>query len=340
MPKNSAGPLTLLAAVSLTVLTALWISTQASSALVVYCAHDAVYSAEILAEFERQTGIDVEPRFDTEATKSLGLVQLIERERAHPQCDVFWNNELLGTLALQAEGLLEPYRGSGWERMPAKFRDSDGHWVGFGARLRVWIVNTRQMTASEPDIEQLLELETSRVAMAQPMFGTTLTHYCVLARAWGLPQLQHWHQDLRLRDLREVPGNGLVKDLVAAGTCDVGWTDTDDTFVALDAGLPVALLPIRIGGSTIAIPNTVAIVRGTQRLTDAQRLVDFLTSKEIELRLATSPARQIPLGPIPAEELPSDVKPLAAWASESVDLSDLLPIRGHVLDWLRQEYAP
>lgn len=340
MPKNSAGPLTLLAAVSLTVLTALWISTQASSALVVYCAHDAVYSAEILAEFERQTGIDVEPRFDTEATKSLGLVQLIERERAHPQCDVFWNNELLGTLALQAEGLLEPYRGSGWERMPAKFRDSDGHWVGFGARLRVWIVNTRQMTASEPDIEQLLELETSRVAMAQPMFGTTLTHYCVLARAWGLPHLQHWHQDLRLRDLREVPGNGLVKDLVAAGTCDVGWTDTDDTFVALDAGLPVALLPIRIGGSTIAIPNTVAIVRGTQRLTDAQRLVDFLTSKEIELRLATSPARQIPLGPIPAEELPSDVKPLAAWASESVDLSDLLPIRGHVLDWLRQEYAP
>jgi len=340
MPKNNAGPLTLLLVVSSVVLSALWFSTQSSSALVVYCAHDAVYSTEILAEFERQTGITVEPRFDTEATKSLGLVQLIQREQAHPQCDVFWNNELLGTLALQADGLLEPYRGAGWERMPDRFRDPQGHWVGFGARLRVWIVNTRQMTASTADIEQLLELETSRIAMAQPMFGTTLTHYCVLAQTWGLPRLQQWHAELRRRELREVPGNGLVKDLVAAGTCDVGWTDTDDTFVALDAGLPVEMLPIRVADKTIAIPNTVAIIRGTTRRAEAQQLVDFLTSQATELRLAKSTARQVPLGPTTDEELPADVRPLAKWASDSVDLRDLLPVREQVLNWLREEYAP
>ncbi|MBI1346921.1 extracellular solute-binding protein [bacterium] len=340
MPRNNAGPLALLASVSAVVLLVLWWSTSSTSALVVYCAHDAVYSDEILEEFERQTGIQVEPRFDTEATKSLGLVQLIQRERAHPQCDVIWNNELLGTLALQAEGLLEPYQGPGWERIPPKFRDPQGNWVGIGARLRVWIVNHRQMTASESDIAQLLELEPSRIAMAQPMFGTTLTHYCVLAREWGLPRLQEWHADLRLRDLREVPGNGLVKDLVAAGTCDAGWTDTDDTFVAKDAGFPVDMLPIRVSRQTIAIPNTVAIIRGTKHRQEAEQLVDFLTSKEIELRLAKSTARQIPLGPTEAGELPDDVRQLATWASESVELGDLLPIRGQVLDWLRQEYAP
>jgi len=47
--------------------------SQQDEALVVYCAHDAAFSEEILKAFEKKTGIKVEPRFDTEATKSLGL---------------------------------------------------------------------------------------------------------------------------------------------------------------------------------------------------------------------------------------------------------------------------
>ena len=80
-------------------------------ALVVYCAHDAVFSEKILKQFEQQTGIKVEPRFDTEATKSLGLTNLIIREKEHPRCDVFWNNQALGTAALKEQDLLAPYQG-------------------------------------------------------------------------------------------------------------------------------------------------------------------------------------------------------------------------------------
>jgi iron(III) transport system substrate-binding protein len=189
-------------------------------------------------------------------------------------------------------------------------------------------------------VQAVLDLETSRVAMAQPMFGTTLTHYAVLCDRWGLPALQEWHRELRRRDLREVPGNGLVKDLVAAGTCDCGWTDTDDAFLALDAGSPVAMFPIDVDGRTIAIPNTAAIVRGTQREPDAQRLVDFLTSRETELRLARSSARQIPLGDIGDEHLPDEVERLRLRAAGSIDLRPLLPARNAVLDWLRTESAP
>src|SRR5262245_51615046 len=87
--------------------------------LVVYCAHDAVFAESILRHFERQTGQRIAVRYDTEATKSLGLVELIQRERTHPHCDVFWNNEVLGTLELANAGLLEPYRGSGYARIPA-----------------------------------------------------------------------------------------------------------------------------------------------------------------------------------------------------------------------------
>src|SRR5258708_32155844 len=86
--------------------------------LVVYCAHDAIYAEKILRDFEKRSRIPVAIRFDTEATKSLGLNELLIRERDPPRCEVFWNNELLGMIDLQERGLLQPYQGSGYARIP------------------------------------------------------------------------------------------------------------------------------------------------------------------------------------------------------------------------------
>ena len=110
----------LLPVVSAIALTGLWFAGMpgtgsGSDSLVVYCAHDSVYADAILKDFEKQSGIRVDVRYDTEATKSLGLVNLIVSERQRPRCDVFWNNELLGTVDLQAQGLLEPHKGTNHE---------------------------------------------------------------------------------------------------------------------------------------------------------------------------------------------------------------------------------
>lgn len=348
-------------------LAGLWM-TNAPAGLVVYCAHDAVYARQILDDFTRQTGIQVQVRFDTEATKSLGLIQLIIQERDQPRCDVFWNNELLGMVELQQQGLLEPYLGSGWQRIPERYRDADGHWVGFGARMRVSLFNIHQVSAEDATLESLLTLQPNRVAIAKPLFGTTLTHYTVLWHLWGPERLKAWHKDLHLRGLREVDGNAAVKDVVAMGTCDAGLTDNDDAFVALDDRQPVQMLPVRLAavpandsattaatseaGSgtieaknpdtrshTICIPNTAGIIKGTKRRDSAQRLVDFLASAETELALAKSKARQIPLGPIDEGQLPDEVRKLAAWSRNGIDLRPLLPDRRACLQWLKAEYV-
>ena len=86
----------------------------ASEPLGVYCSHDQLFSEPILARFTRKTGISVQVRHDTEATKSLGLVNRLIREKSSPVCDVFWNNQVLGTTDLLAHDLLEKYKGSGW----------------------------------------------------------------------------------------------------------------------------------------------------------------------------------------------------------------------------------
>ena len=278
-------------------------------------------------------------RYDTEATKSLGLVELLVREKDAPRCDVFWNNEPLGTMDLAERGLLAAYRGAGWDRIPPAFKDGDARWTGFAARLRVVIVNTGRQRADEAAIRECLAGDLSRAAIAKPLYGTTLTHYSVLWQRMGRERLTAWHRDWRARGGREANGNAAVKDLVADGACDFGFTDTDDFFEAKDDGKPVAALPVRLDdGATICIPNTVAITHGARHEAEARKLVDYLLSADTELALARSRSRQIPLGPVPEDQVPAEVRELRSWVANGVSLAGLSAARAECLAWLKEEY--
>ena len=337
----------ILAAVGIGAGVAVW-KAMHEGALVVYCAHDAIFAEGILRQFERKSGRPLVVRYDTEATKSLGLVEMLISERASPRCDVFWNNEVLGTMDLAERGALAAYRGAGWDRIPAASKDADGLWTGFAARMRVVIL---QKDISPDDEARMTTLargpelppgSLAPFAMAKPLFGTTLTHYVVLWKLWGAEQLKAWHRDTRARGLREVNGNSAVKDLVATGICSAGFTDTDDFFVALDAGAPVRLRPIQITmrdgeTRTVVIPNTVALIQGARHKEAACALIDFLLSAETEIALANSKSRQIPLGPVPPGSLPGEVAKLQESAAKSVPLADLLGARRECLAWLKSE---
>ncbi len=314
-----------------------------SDALVVYCAHDSLYADEILKSFERTTGVPVRIRYDGEATKSLGLVEAIAREGASTPCDVFWNNEILGTLRLAEDGLLQPYRGPGFERIPAQYRDPDGRWVGFAARLRVYIVNTELVAASPAYLQALSRSgpapdELPRTAIAKPLYGTTRAHYTVLWKALGGEGVQAWHQRWRAAGVREVTGNATVKNLVAAGTCALGLTDTDDYYLAVDAGDPVTMVPARVGDAVICIPNTVAITAACEQTANARQLVDYLLAAETERALANARSRQIPLGALDPGQVPPEVRELMPLVEQSWDLTQLGDARSETLSWLRTEY--
>ncbi|HVJ67955.1 MAG TPA: hypothetical protein VM510_08230, partial [Caulifigura sp.] len=241
------------------VMVAAWfaINRRPANSLVVYCAHDSIFAEGLFDRFKEKTGLEVVTDFDSEVAKSLGLVQRLEREGHNPICDVFWNNEPLGTMSLAGQGLLEPYESPEEAKRPAAFRAPGHLWAGFGVRYRVWIVNTDKLPATQEAIDERMNSgDLSRVAIAVPMYGTTLTHWSLLWNRLGPEELQKWHRSLKERGVHFVKGNATVRDLVAAGTCDLGMTDTDDFFGALDAKRPVAMLPIRVKGETIAIPNT------------------------------------------------------------------------------------
>ncbi len=293
--------------------------------VVVYCAHDREFAQEILDAFQKESGLEVRVRYDTEANKSVGLYDDLIREAGAPRCDVHWNNEILATLRLQEKGILQPYASPSAKPFPAMFKAADHTWTAFAARARVLIVNT-DLVKEDDSPTSLADLTNARwrgkVAMAKPMFGTTATHAACLFQVWGAEKASEYYRQLHQNQIAIVPGNKQVALDVGKGKYAIGMTDTDDAVAEIDAGRPVkmifpdaeARLPSKDG--VLFIPNTAAMIKGCPNPENARKFIDFLLSPDVEMRLARSKSRQIPLNPtvvidaIPHIRTPAQVRSL------------------------------
>ena len=138
-------------------------------------AHDQVYSEPILNEFELKTGIKVKTMYDTEATKTVGLVNRLIAEKNNPQCDVFWNNEIIRTIVLKKKDVLSSYNSPSASDIPNEFRDPENYWTGFAARARVIIYNTTLVKENEAPTSLFDFLDKKwdkRFVVSYPIFGT------------------------------------------------------------------------------------------------------------------------------------------------------------------------
>jgi iron(III) transport system substrate-binding protein len=277
------------------------------SRVVVYCAQDREFAEEVLADFSRQTTLAVAPKYDTEANKSVSLYEDLVREKDRPRCDVFWNNEIIATIRLQKQGLLEPYESSSARDFPPWSKAPDHTWQAFAARARVLIINTDLISEAERP-RSVLDLTDpkwkGKLVMAKPQFGTTATHAACLFEVLGAEPAKDFYRALKRNAVQIVAGNKQVAEQVAAGRYAVGFTDQDDAITELLDKKPVALVfPDRNGRAeyprlgTLFIPNTLAIVRGGPNPAGAKRLVDYLLSEGVEKRLAEGGGYQIPLNP-------------------------------------------
>jgi iron(III) transport system substrate-binding protein len=271
-----------------------------SNEVVIYVAHDQDYSEPILKDYEEKTGINVKALYDTETTKTVGLVNKLIAEKDNPQADVFWNNEVSRTVLLKERGILAPYMSPNSADKAANMKDSNGYWTGFGARARVIIYNT-DLVSDENAPTSIMDFTKpfwkDRFCIGNPVIGTTSAHVAALFALWGRDKAEKYFNDLKGNGMRIVEGNGMVRDLVVSGEYYGGFTDTDDAYDAISEGKHVKMVfPDHEGIGTLVIPNSVMMIKGSPNTENGQRLVDYLLSKEVETKLAQSKARQIPLG--------------------------------------------
>jgi iron(III) transport system substrate-binding protein len=276
-------------------------NTSVPQSVTVYVSTDRVFSEPVLKTFEERTGVRVNAVYDTEETKSTGLANRLLAEKDNPQADVFWSNEPVRTLVLNARGVLQPYASPSGSDIPAIFKDPAGMWTGFSARVRVITYNTTH--GSEGNAPQsVLELADlkwkDQVAIADPRFGSTSFHVAALYVTLGDEKADDFFLRLKANGVKIASGNSVVRDMVVRGEVKVGLTDTDDVNVAVQQGAPIAMvMPDKEGMGVPMMPNLVSMIAGAPHPAQARRMIDYLLSPEVEAALATSEAVQIPLRP-------------------------------------------
>lgn len=276
-----------------------------SNQVVVYVSVDQVYAEPLLKVFEEQSGIQVLPVYDVEATKTTGLVNRIMAEKDHPLADVYWSGEFAQTLLLKDEGLLMVYQPVLAADLPDQYRDPQGYWTAFAGRARILLVNNNlvpadQMPASIFDLAGSA-IAADKIGMAYPLFGTTATHAAALYANLGPQMAKAYYGKLAQNGIRIVDGNSVVRDLVVNGELAFGITDTDDACRAIEEGKPVSIVFPDQGSDqpgVLVIPNTVAMIAGGPHPQQARAFIDFMTSREVEQYLVDSGWSQFPLRPV------------------------------------------
>lgn len=291
--------------------------------VVLYCAQDRDFAVPLLEEFRLQAGLPVVPKYDTEKNKSVSLYEELVAEKNRPRCDVFWNNEILSTIRLQKQGLLEAYDSPSAKPYPAEAKAKDHTWHAFATRARILVVNTRLVPEKDRP-RSLFDLTDARwrnrVVMAQPQFGTSATQAVCLFEVLGSERAKRFYLDLKANGVQIAPGNKQVAEWVGQGRTPagqevaIGITDTDDAMAEVRDKHPVSFIyPDRDApaGSKLGIlfiPNTLAILKGCPNPDGARRLVDYLLRAEVEKRLAEGESHQVPLNPDVKVNLPHEIE--------------------------------
>ncbi len=347
------------------VLLPLWMAVgcvpQREKSVVLYSASDREYASPILDAFERaNAGTEIARQFDVEASKTLGLVTRIEREKERPRCDVFWNNELIHTLRLQKQGLLASRRWKVPDTWPKTLKAKDGTWIGFAARARVLLINKEKLPDRAKWPKSVLELADAkwhhRCGLAYPVYGTTATHMAVIAshtvsikadtdsmaayfdsataldwRKWSSDWIEH---------AIVLAGNKQVALAVSSGELDWGLTDSDDAIIEIEAGSPVEIVFPDQGKSqfgTIFIPNTISVLRQSPNPHAAALLADYLVSEKAESRLTMGNSAQFPVWPGSKTQSRLSGASEARWAD--VDFEKAAGVWAEVIEDLKQRLA-
>ena len=307
--------------------------------VVAYTSVDQVFSEPVFQAFERQSGIRVRAVYDTEETKSTGVLNRLIAEAQNPQADVFWSGDPVRPFQLIRRNLVERYVSPESAGIPEVFKAADGTWTGFAARARVLLASRSRIGHDDPDPPRGIgDLASSRwrgqTTIANPLYGTTTMHIGALFSAWGEARTRAFLDSLKTNGVRIASSNGEVKRLVAAGEVALGLTDTDDANEARREGANVTVIyPDQDELGTLVIPTSVVLMRGAPHPETARALIDYLLSADVERQIAESAAHMPLRADVPT---PATVPSVSQIRAMQVDYGRIAEQIEAQQEWLRQ----
>lgn len=262
-----------------------------SKNLVVYCPHPLEFIDPIVAEFEDETGIQV----DVVAAGTGELLKRIESEKDNPLGDVMWGGSL-GTLQPKID-YFEEYTSANEGDILDDCKNTDGKITRFSNIPSVLMINTNLIGDIKIEgYEDLLNPELKgKIAHADPSKSSSSFEHLVnmlYAMGDGDPEKGWDYADKLAENLdgKLLSGSSAVYKGVADGEYTVGLTFEEGGAKYVKDGSPVKIVYMKEG--VISKPDGVAIIKGAKNIENAKKFIDFLTSKETQTMVASELSRR------------------------------------------------
>ncbi len=238
-------------------------------------------------------------RFDDEDT----LADQLVAEGSHARADVFFTENSPPLQYLASKRLLAPLKSSTLAQTPSKYNSPNGVWTGVSARVSVMIYNTSLLKASQ--------LPTSAMQLAKPQWkgkvaiagGETDFQPIVtsVARTYGTAAALKWLEAFKANaGSHQYPDNETVTDEVNRGQVALGiinqyyWYRARAEAGASNTHSAIAYFAPHDVGYVLDVSGA-AILKSSSHLSEAQKLVAFLTSKQGQQIIAHSDSFEYPI---------------------------------------------
>ena len=267
----------------------------------------------LIERFEAETGIQVNIRYAGTAQMAVAILEEGDRSPA----DVFYAQDAGALGALADADALAALPSDLLNRVDAKFRDSDGKWIGTSGRARVLVISPERVPNPPASIFDLTEPEwRGRVGWA-PTNGSFQAFVTAMRQIHGEDATEQWLRDMIANEVREYPKNSPQVQAVHDGELDIGlvnhyylyrFLDEDPEFAAAnhftDPGQAGALINIAGVGMLSASDNRANALRFIEYLLDAQAQ-EYFRDQTSEYPLAAGIAARPELAPLNELDPPS-----------------------------------
>ena len=195
---------------------------DAEGPLVIYSGRRDVLVGPLVERFERETGLDVEVRYGTDAE----LIAALQEEGDASPADILWANTA-GALGAAGAGLLDTVPDS-LRRMPAAFVPSSGQWVPVTTRFRVLAYNPQRVdtTALPASVMALPQQAALRGRIGwTPTYSSFQDFVTAMRLQHGEDATAQWLEGMKALAPKAYESNTPMLEALAAGEIDVALTN-------------------------------------------------------------------------------------------------------------------
>ena len=304
--------------------------------LVVYSGREEELVEPLFERFEEETGIDVEVRYGDSAE----LAATIAEEGENSPADVFFAQDPGSLGAVEREGVLATLPQEALDRVPARFRDPDGHWVGTSGRSRVIAYNTEALSEADvPDsVFDLTDPKWKGKIGIAPTNASFQAFVSAMLLELGEERTREWLEGLKANEPKLYEKNTPVVEAVGSGEIELGLVNHYYLYLVKEENPEAAIanhfLTGEDPGALVSVAGA-AILETADHPDAAQQFVEFLLSEPSQ-RFYVDEAEEAEYPVVPGIEAKAGLPPLESLGGPQIQLDQLGPELEKTLELLNE----